>query len=186
MSDELFIKNCLEKYSLALKKNDVKEKLIKLKNYLVRTHHNNKKVIISGNGGSAAIASHVAVDLTKQGGIRTINFNEPDLITCFANDYGYEHWLSKCIEFYADEKDFLILISSSGQSLNIINAAIEAKKRDITIATFTGFARSNQLSKYSDLSFWVDSKAYNIIENIHQIWLLIVSDMLKGSLEYKA
>ena len=83
-------------FFIALKKNDVKEKLIKLKNYLVRTHHNNKKVIISGNGGSAAIASHVAVDLTKQGGIRTINFNEPDLITCFANDYGYEHWLSKC------------------------------------------------------------------------------------------
>ena len=54
-----------------------------------------KKVIIAGNGGSAAMASHVAVDFTKAAGIRAINFNEADLITCFSNDYGYEHWVAQ-------------------------------------------------------------------------------------------
>ncbi len=186
MSDVKFIKNCIDKYTYALLQNVVTHDIIKLKKQVIKTHKSNKKVIIAGNGGSAAIASHVAVDLTKQGGIRTVNFNEADLITCFANDYGYEKWLSKCIEFYADEKDHLILISSSGKSPNIINAAIEAKKKNILITSFTGFAKNNELSQHSDISFWVDSKAYNIIENTHQIWLLILCDLLKGALEYKA
>ena len=65
------------------------------------------------------MASHVAVDLAKQGKIKTINFNEPDLITCFANDYGYEKWISKAIDFYGEQGDLIILISSSGNSKNI-------------------------------------------------------------------
>ena len=54
----------------------------------VRDRKNGGKVIIAGNGGSAAMASHVAVDFTKAAGVRAINFNEADLITCFADDYG--------------------------------------------------------------------------------------------------
>ena len=88
---------------------------------------NNGKVIIAGNGGSAAMASHVAVDFTKAAGIRAINFNEADLITCFANDYGYENWVTEAIKAYADANDLIILISSSGQSENITNAAKKAK-----------------------------------------------------------
>ena len=80
------------------------------------THQSKKKIIIAGNGGSAAMASHLAVDFTKAAGIRAINFNEADLITCFANDYGYEHWLEKALEAYADPGDLAILISSSGKS----------------------------------------------------------------------
>ena len=79
------------------------------------THQSSKKVILVGNGGSAAMASHVAVDFTKASGIRAVNFNEADLITCFANDYGYEHWVEKALEAYADQGDLVILISSSGE-----------------------------------------------------------------------
>ena len=71
---------------------------------------------------------HVSVDFTKVGGVRTINFNEADLITCFANDYGYENWVSKALEFYGDDGDLVILISSSGTSKNIVNAAKNAKE----------------------------------------------------------
>ena len=62
-----------------------------------------KKVMIMGNGASASIANHFATDLTKIAGIKTINFNESNLITCLANDYGYENWLKKALEFYADK-----------------------------------------------------------------------------------
>jgi len=47
-----------------------------------------KKLIIAGNGGIVAIASHVSADFIKTAGIWSINFNEADLLTCFANDYG--------------------------------------------------------------------------------------------------
>ena len=61
--------------------------------------------------------------MTKTGNVRCVNFNESDLITCFANDYGYENWVLKAIEFYSDKGDIVILISSSGESQNMINAA---------------------------------------------------------------
>ena len=132
------------------------------------------------------MASHVSVGLTKQAGIRTVNFNEADLITCFANDYGYENWVAKAIEFYGDEGDAAILISSSGESPNMINAAIQAKSMKMPIITLTGFEQDNPLRQFSELDFWVDSRAYNVIENIHQIWLLIVCDLILGKVEYSA
>ena len=149
-------------------------KIIKL---LQKIKKNKKKVILVGNGGSAAMASHVSVDLTKTCKIRAINFNEADLLTCFSNDYGYENWVKKCIEFYADKTDLIILISSSGESKNMINAAKFAKAKKIKLITFTGFNKSNKLKKYGNLNFWVDSKIYNHIENIHQYWLLALADL---------
>ena len=94
-----------------------------------------KKVILVGNGGSSAMASHVAVDFTKAAGIRAVNFNESDLITCFANDYGYENWVAEALEAYADPGDLAILISSSGKSQNILNGAVKAKKMGLYLIT---------------------------------------------------
>ena len=132
------------------------------------------------------MASHVSVDLTKQAGIRTVNFNEADLITCFANDYGYENWVAKAIEFYGNVGDAAILISSSGKSPNMVNAAVKAKSMKIRVITLTGFEKDNPLRQLGELNFWVDSKAYNVIENTHQIWLLMVCDLILGEIEYSA
>jgi D-sedoheptulose 7-phosphate isomerase len=136
------------------------------------------KIIIIGNGGSAAIASHVSIDLTKAANIRTINFNEASLLTCFSNDYGYEHWVEKAIEFYADSNDLVILISSSGQSKNIINGAKKAKEMKLHLITLSGFLEDNPLRSMGDINLWVDSTKYNMVENTHQIWLLSVVDYL--------
>ena len=84
--------------------------------------------MIFGNGGSAAIASHFSVDLTKNAKIRCTNYNESDLLTCFSNDYGYEKWVEKSIDFFSDPGDVVILISSSGRSKNMLNGAKSAKK----------------------------------------------------------
>ena len=186
MRDSEFIKDYLNRYKKSLLETDVSEKLIKMKKMLLDIISNDSKVIIAGNGGSAAMASHVAVDFTKQGGVRTVNFNEADLITCFANDYGYEQWVSKAIEFYGDEGDLVILISSSGNSINMVNASQTAKNNGMDIITFTGFEPDNPLKQEGKLNFWLDSKAYNIVENTHQIWLLIVCDLLVGEIEYLA
>ncbi len=139
------------------------------------------KVIFGGNGGSSAMASHVAVDLTKNAGIRSINFNEYDLITCFANDYGYEEWIKKSIEFYADPKDMVVLISSSGASQNVINAGLKANERGMKLLTFSGFKVDNPLRALGDLNFWVDSSEYNIVEMTHHVWLLAIVDRIIDS-----
>jgi D-sedoheptulose 7-phosphate isomerase len=137
-----------------------------------------KKVILVGNGGSAAMASHVSVDLTKICKIRAINFNEADLLTCFANDYGYENWVQKALSFYADKGDLLICISSSGQSKNIINGAKFAKKIGCKVVTLTGFGKKNKVRKIGHVNLWINSKNYNLVEMTHHIWLLSIVDFI--------
>ena len=145
----------------------------KLKN--VRS--NKKKLFLAGNGGSSSIASHVAVDFLKNSRMVAQTFNEYNLITCFSNDYGYEKWLEKAISFYCKKDDCLVLISSSGESKNIINAAKYARKK-IFLITFTGMKKNNPVNKYGNLNFWVNSKKYNTIENTHQMILTLASDIL--------
>jgi D-sedoheptulose 7-phosphate isomerase len=145
-------------------------------------HVRGGKLILAGNGGSAAIASHVAVDLTKNTGIRAINFNESDLITCFANDYGYERWVEMALKYYADAEDLLILISSSGRSPNILNAAAKAEEMEMRLVTFSGFLPDNPLRKKGIINFWVDSSNYNYVEMAHHVWLLAITDRLVADL----
>lgn len=137
-----------------------------------------KKIILVGNGGSAAIASHASVDFTKAAGIRATNFNEASLLTCLANDYGYEHWVEKALEFYADPNDLVILISSSGSSPNIVNGAHQAKRMGLVLITLSGFLAQNPLRNQGDVNLWVDSVDYNTIEVTHLTWLLAVIDFL--------
>ena len=186
MFDKNFINKYLDDFSNLVKPSaDITEKIIKVKNILVEANKNNQKIMIFGNGGSAAIASHFSVDLTKNAKIRCFNFNESDLITCFSNDYGYEKWVEKTISFYGDKDDVLIIISASGKSKNMIYGCEAARtKKFSNIITFTGIDKDNPVSKLGDINFWTDSKAYNFIENIHQIWLLSIVDLVIGKREY--
>lgn len=184
MDEKEWLAEYFERYRQSLFGADVRSQLIELRNLIGVAQAGGKKVIIAGNGGSAAIASHCAVDFTKSAGIRCINFNEADLITCFANDYGYERWLEKALEFYGDRGDVVVLVSSSGKSPNIVNAAQYACAEGMTLVTFTGFSENNPLRKLGWLNFWVDSRAYNVIEMTHQIWLLAVCDLIIGKAEY--
>lgn len=158
--------------------SEVDEKLLDSLVSILRAIPSGGKVILAGNGASAAIASHVAVDLTKASGVRAVNFNEADLITCFANDYGYERWVEKALDFYADGKDVVILISSSGMSPNILNAALKAKAMGLQVITLSGFREDNSLRKLGDINLWVNSLQYNIVETVHQAWLLAVVDKI--------
>ena len=188
MSDHQFIKSYLNDFSDLLKPNDeLIEKLIQVRDLLLEVNKNNKKILIFGNGGSAAIASHFSVDLTKNAGVRCLNFNEADLITCFANDYGFEHWVEKAIDFYGDEGDLLIVISSSGRSQNMLNGVKAARNGNFkSVVTLSGFAEDNPLNQLGDINLWLDSKAYNFVENIHQAWLLTIVDLVIGKREYSA
>ena len=124
-------KNFFDKYYLDLSKltqNFEKKKFNAIINKIKKLKKNNK-IILAGNGGSASIANHVATDLTKIAKVRSTTFNESNLITCFANDYGYEKWVSKGIEKFGISGDMCILVSSSGKSKNMINAAKECKKK---------------------------------------------------------
>lgn len=176
-----WLKKYFDLYKTSIFDNKVLDDLIKIKSLWEAAQSNGNKVIFAGNGGSAAMASHCAVDLTKNGGIRGTNFNEADLITCFGNDYGYDQWLVKAIEFYGDKGDVLVLISSSGRSPNMINAVEKAKQMDIEVITFSGFDADNPLRSLGNINLWVDSHIYNVVEMTHHIWLLMIVDIIAES-----
>ena len=176
-------KNFFEKYNSKLKnllKLDSRTilKLNKVRNFLKVVKKKKKKVLIFGNGGSAAIANHFTIDILKNTEIRCVNFNEASTITCLSNDFGYENWVKKSIEYNSDKGDVVIIISSSGESKNMINACKYAKKKKLPLITLTGFKKENSVSKLGLVNFWVDSKIYNHVENTHQFLLLTVVDSL--------
>ncbi len=81
-----------------------------------RTHDAGNKIIFIGNGGSAGIASHLAIDFSKNGNLRSLTFSDPSALTCLGNDFGYEHIFAKQIDFHARAGDLLVAISSSANS----------------------------------------------------------------------
>ena len=179
MTNKSFLKKYFNQFKALIEPTDVLlENLSSFAQSLKKMHSNGNKALIVGNGGSAAMASHVAVDVTKAARIRSINFNESDLITCLANDFGYENWVAKAIEYYADANDLVILISSSGQSENILNGAKKAQSMRIPLITFSGFSAENPLRKLGELNLWVNSSEYNIVEMTHHIWLLAIVDSI--------
>jgi len=128
-----------------------------------------KKVMFVGNGGSASIASHMAVDFWKNALVPAFCFNDPAQLTCLANDYGYEKVFSAPIEIFAGEGDILFAISSSGQSLNIFNAVQSARKKKCWVITLAGFRPDNPLRKSGDINFYIPDDSYGIVESAHSI-----------------
>lgn len=171
--------------TLSLDKN-LHDNIVKTKVLFEKCSKRKGRVVFFGNGGSAAIASHLSVDLNKNAKIQSISFNDPGIITCYANDFGYKNWISKTIELSLTNKDVVVLISSSGKSLNILNAAKYAKKKNIQTITLSGMSKKNNLKNMGLINFWVDSKSYNIIETAHQFYIMAVIDLIIGKAEYKA
>tara|TARA_Y100001970_G_scaffold201332_1_gene244996 strand:- start:935 stop:1483 length:549 start_codon:yes stop_codon:yes gene_type:complete len=143
---------------------------------------NNGKVYVVGNGGSSSIASHVSVDFAKIAKIPSNTFNNSNLITCFANDYGHDHWVKEAIKAYTNENDILILISSSGKSKNIVNAARYCKDNKISLITLSGFEADNPLSQLGNVNIYVPSNKYNFIEMVHHIILVSIVDIFADNL----
>ena len=159
--------------------NQVDSNLIEKSIEIIRKiKRNNNTIYIVGNGGSSSIASHVSVDFTKAAKIKSMTFNNSNLITCYANDFGFENWVTEAIKSYCTSKDLLILISSSGKSKNIINAANYCVSNKIELITFSGFNQNNDLQKFGSVNFHIDSKNYNYVEMAHHIILVSIVDIL--------
>src|SRR5215469_6927624 len=145
-----------------------------------RAHAAGNKLIFVGNGGSAAIASHMATDFSKNGHIRSLALNDSAMVTCLSNDLGYDQVFAKQIEMYVRHGDILVAISSSGRSANIINAVHAARGARCRIITFSGFNHDNPLRSLGDINFYVDSDRYGFVEIAHLTLCHAILDFLCG------
>ncbi len=138
----------------------------------------NSRIFFIGNGASAAIASHMAADYTKAGGLKAHAFNDAALLTCIGNDFGYQHVFEKPVEMLADPGDLLFAISSSGNSVNIHNGIKAAREKQCTVITFSGFKEENPLRTLGDLNFYVPSDNYGMVEILHHSICHCILDMI--------
>ena len=185
MSNADFLDSYFQQYRDLLVNDEVKARIADFAALALEVRAVKGKMMFAGNGASASISEHGAVDFTKQGGVRGVTFHDPNLMTCFANDFGYDHWMAKAIEHYADPGDAVVLISTSGRSPSVVNAALTARKMGLKVVAFTGRDADNPLKALADLNFWVPSNAYNVVENLHSVWLTATIDYLIGKAEYE-
>jgi D-sedoheptulose 7-phosphate isomerase len=132
-----------------------------------RAHAAGKKLMFVGNGGSAAVASHMAQDYSKSGGMRSLAFNDASALTAFGNDLGYENVFAKHVEIHGAAGDLLIAISSSGRSPNILNAVAAARQLGCGVVTLSGFEPDNPLRRLGDYNLYVPSSSYGFVEIAH-------------------
>lgn len=152
----------------------------------LRTCARGGRVVFIGNGGSAGIASHLAIDLSKNASLPAVCFSDASMMSCLANDFGFEEWLAHALRLNARAGDCLVAISSSGRSKNILNAVAKARAMNLDVITLSGMSPDNPLRELGDVNYWVDSRSYNIVETAHQFWMMAVIDLIIGRAEYPA
>jgi len=131
-------------------------------------------IIILGNGGSNAIASHISQDYTKRAGKRARSFSDPSMLTCYMNDYGVDNAYAEFLEDFANNETLVILISSSGNSWNIVNSILYCEKNDIPYGILTAFDIDNRCRKVAEkalFDYYINTHSYGVAECIHQIFL---------------
>lgn len=165
----MFFKIHSEKFKKIISNLDYKK--IEILNKIIKSKKKNK-IHIFGNGAGASIASHFANDLTNSSNYRVYSYDNSSQITCLSNDYKYSNWVKKIIEYYADKKDLIILISASGESRNMIEAARFCKRKKLQFISLTGFNKKNSLNKLSKNYCWIDSASYNYVE-LTQLYILL-------------
>ena len=134
---------------------------------MLSTDAGSGKLMAIGNGGSAAIASHMQNDVCKAVGVRSLVFTEQPLLTALANDDGYETVFETPVKLWAEPGDVLVAISSSGRSQNILRAVQAATERHCEVVTLSGFDEANPLRDMGAVNFHVASDVYGLVENVH-------------------
>ena len=148
-----------------------------IKNCLKNLRESKSKIYFFGNGASAAFANHMALDFSKNGKILSRSLSDSSLLTALSNDYSYENAMLEYLKIEGIAKtDFIITISSSGNSPNIISVLNFCKENNIKTLALSGLKNDNKSISLADYSIYVPMKTYGMVECIHQIFLHLILD----------
>ena len=157
---------------IQLKSNLSEDKIQTIIKKIINCFDKNGKLIFCGNGGSASDSQHLAAEFIgryklDRKPLPAIALNtDTSVLTALSNDLGYAKVFERQIEALANENDILFAISTSGKSINVINAVNAAKKLKVFTICFTG-AKNNKLSDLTDISINVPAEQVNHIQEMH-------------------
>jgi len=173
MKDEIaaHIKTSIKTKQQLLEDGELLEKIEQLANTLVDCYKKKNKLMLCGNGGSTCDALHIAEELTgkynlKRPPLAAIALTDAAHITCTANDFGFEAIFERAVKALGKEGDVLLALSTSGNSENVVRAALYAKKKNIFVCGFTG-ADGGILKDHCDLWIGVPSDNTAHIQETH-------------------
>jgi len=158
------------KYIQALKGAHIEEEFEKFR----RAFDSHKRIIILGNGGSNSVASHISQDYMKFRRKKVSILSDPSMLTMLTNDFGYENVYQKFLEYYVEEDTLVIIMSSGGESKNMLNAQKWCEENKVVYGVLSGFRENNSLKTNSTNAVWnyhINSTDYGVVECIHQIFL---------------
>jgi D-sedoheptulose 7-phosphate isomerase len=138
------------------------------------------RIYFIGNGGSAGIASHMAIDWMKNGGFAASAFNDAASLTCLANDLGFEQVFALPLSRQVRAGDVLIALSSSGRSANILAGVVAARAAGASVLTMSGFSPDNPLRRRGDMNFYVPNHLYGFVEIAHLCICHALLDLTMG------
>jgi D-sedoheptulose 7-phosphate isomerase len=161
---------------------EVEVQIKQLQERLAQLKKGQKNLYIVGNGGSASVAAHAVTDFFNVAKIRATTLHESSLLTCMANDFGYENAVARMLGQLLNSGDMVIAISSSGNSLNMRNAATVASQSGAYVVTLTGFSADNPLRQLGHTNIWLDSGDYGFVEIGHQFILHNIADRFNEKL----
>ena len=162
--------NPFEEYVETLKSAHMEEQFLRFKAAFTC----NSRIIVLGNGGSSSVASHISQDYMKFKGKKVSILSDPSMITMLANDFGYKKAYQKFLEYYVENDTLVIIMSSGGESKNMVNCVKWCEENNVTYGVLTGFNPNNTIRKMAKGAMWnyhIASKDYGVVECCHQIFL---------------
>ena len=139
-----------------------------------KAFHTHPRVILLGNGGSNSVASHISQDYMKFHGKKVSVLSDPSMITMLTNDFGYEYAYQKFLEYYVEKDTLVIIISSGGESVNMLKCVDWCEDNEIDYGVLTGFKSDNTIRGEASKALWnyhIASESYGVVECVHQIFL---------------
>lgn len=162
--------NLFEEYVETLKSAHMEEQFVRFKAAFLCYN----RIIVLGNGGSSSVASHISQDYMKFKGKKVSILSDPSMITMLANDFGYEKAYQKFLEYYVENDTLVIIMSSGGESKNMVNCVKWCEENGVTYGVLTGFKPDNTIRKMAKSAMWnyhIASEDYGVVECCHQIFL---------------
>ena len=139
-----------------------------------KAFYTHNRIIILGNGGSNSVASHISQDYMKFHNKKVSILSDPSMITMLTNDFGYDWAYQKFLEYYVEIDTLVIIMSSGGESENMINCLNWCEENKVSYGVLTGFGENNTIRKNAKNSLWnyyINSDSYGVVECVHQIFL---------------
>lgn len=158
--------------------------IVKAATSIINSIQNGGCVYWCGNGGSAADSQHLAAELMgkfriSRKPLRSIALTtDSSVLTAFGNDFGFEKIFARQLEGLATHGDVLVGISTSGQSMNVVNAFVQARKLGVTTIAMTGEVKSI-IHEYSDIAISVPSRSTSHIQEAH----ILIGQLICGVVE---